>query len=114
VSAAGPRRGRAIGEQLSIFGELSPNPPQARQPAKAKTALGRKRGITGLGVDTINGPAAWWDCPCSSGPHNPDGPKHRLTMVSIREPECPFCGFPFAREFERDASTAMLVLRESV
>lgn len=40
-----------------------------------------------------------WECPC--GTESKNGAKPMRTLVSLREPWCPFCGTTFREEYRR-------------
>jgi hypothetical protein len=47
-------------------------------------------------------PTTWphWLCPCGSEPPKPGSRTTPVaTLVSLREPSCPFCGLTFAEEY---------------
>ena len=44
----------------------------------------------------------WWECLCGTErPKHPDGPTPIRTIVTLREPRCPFCGHAYRKEYER-------------
>jgi hypothetical protein len=45
---------------------------------------------------------AHWECPCGTEPpKRSDGATPVVTLVSLREPACPFCGGGFDEEYRR-------------
>jgi hypothetical protein len=44
---------------------------------------------------------SYWACPCGEEPAKPGGATPCGTIVSLREPFCPFCGRRFAEKFRR-------------
>jgi hypothetical protein len=51
----------------------------------------RRRGSTWRRIELS--PATAWECPCGTAPPEPGATATPVrTVVSLREPECPFCG----------------------
>lgn len=48
--------------------------------------------------------AAHWVCPCGQEPPKRSGSTPVTTIVSLREPACPFCGRGFREEYRREAA----------
>jgi hypothetical protein len=53
------------------------------------------------GEALVNTPARrWWECPCGTElAKRADGATPTRTIVSLREPRCPFCGGGYRDEF---------------
>jgi hypothetical protein len=52
---------------------------------------------------------AWWECPCSSEPPRGSGGLTALgTVVSLREPHCPWCGCAYQEAYRSDNTTSPL------
>ena len=47
---------------------------------------------------------AHWACPCGEEPAKPGRATPVATLVSLREPVCPFCRRPFREEYRRPVS----------
>jgi hypothetical protein len=58
----------------------------------------------GLTVDRndLSTAGRWWECPCGSDPpKRPSAPTPVQTVISLREPRCPFCSRQYLEEYER-------------
>jgi hypothetical protein len=77
-----------------------------REPGRARSGSpkpARPRGIVRTIVEHAAGAPDWphWACPCGSEPPKHGNAKPVATLVSLREPTCPFCGRTFAEEYRR-------------
>ena len=52
------------------------------------------------------GSCLWWECPCGTEPTKHGKAATVRTIVSLREPRCPFCGKAYREEYERCGETA--------
>ena len=59
--------------------------------------------VVEVGPPTKLCPAAHWSCPCGSEPLRRGRATPVATLVSLREPSCPFCDRRFRDEYRRDA-----------
>jgi len=77
-------------------GLFKPNPqsPESSRVATVVSAYAREE------PRVKDGPAAVWECPCGKAPPKPGSTATPTrTLVSIREPRCPFCGAKFKEEY---------------
>jgi hypothetical protein len=48
-----------------------------------------------------------WECPCGQEAAEPGSTTRPVrTLVSLREPACPFCGGPFEKRYRPEAAKA--------